>query len=67
MADLDGRVTGWDVLCTKALIHDRIVNINHEHMDQANLTPFGNGPGYNAIHGSARKEVMEDIHNGNLE
>ena len=63
----DGKVMGWDVLCTKALVHERIVKRNHKHMDQASATPFGSGSGYDAIHGSARKEVMEDIHNGNLE
>ena len=67
VVDSDRKVKGWDVLCTKALIHDRIVKRNHEHMDQASSTPFGHGPGYDAIHGPARKEVMEDIHNGKLE
>ena len=62
----DGEITGWDVLCTKASIHDQIVRRNHEHMNQASATPFGNGDGYDALHGSARQTVMDQIHNGEL-
>ena len=66
MEDKQGRMTRWDVLCTKAAMHNRIICINHEHMDQASATPFGHGKGYEALHGSARQEVMEKIHAGDL-
>ena len=62
----EGEITGWDVLCTKAAIHDQIVRQNHEHMNQASATPFGNGDGYDALHGPARQNVMDQIHNGEL-
>ena len=62
----EGEITGWDVLCTKAAIHDQIVRRNHEHMNQASATPFGNGDGYDALHGLARQTVMDQIHNGEL-
>ena len=35
-------------------------------MDQASATPFGHGKGYEALHGSARQEVMGNIHAGEL-
>ena len=66
MVNDDGEITGWDVLCTKAAIHDQIVRRNHEHMNQASATPFGNGDGYDALHGLARQTVMDQIHNGEL-
>ena len=62
----DGEITGWDVLCTKAAIHDQIVKRNHEHMNQASATPFGNGEGYDALHGPARQTAMDQIHQGDL-
>ena len=66
LVDDDGEITGWDVLCTKAAIHDRIVKRNHEHMNQASATPFGNGEGYDVLHGPARQTVMDQIHRGDL-
>ena len=62
----EGETTGWDVLCTKAAIHDQIVRRNHKHMDQASATLFGSGDGYDALHGLAHKSVMDQIHKGDL-
>ena len=64
--DEQGWTTRWDVLCTKSAIHDRIIHRNHKHMDQESATPFGDGKGYEALHGSARQEVMDKIHAGDL-
>ena len=55
LIERDGDIVGWKTICEAQEVHEAIVAWSIEHFDQASPTTFGNGDGYDHLHGTKNK------------
>ena len=53
--DHERKILGWESIITKEEIHQALIEMNSQHLNQAQDTPFGHGEGYNLLHDDATR------------
>ena len=49
--EVNSEVVGWLTLYETEDVHKAIIKCNIKHLEQAKETPFGQGEGYDHLHG----------------
>ena len=63
--EMDGEVVGYRTITSELKeLQKRVVESNHEHLNQAKPTPFKSGPGFELLHGAYRWTHMVEIIEG---